>query len=162
MLDSILFWILVFLVGIVMVPWWDFIIWANLYSQMMALLEFLYCDLILWCGNFVGTMACFYDVRSYNMAALRSFFYFSNFLGCCCCSFIFSFLIFFISAYGIWWSANVIKFFEFYRPWCLNDNELNNLILNLLYHFFFYFIGWAGCYSLMITWYYPTNWCECS
>ena len=147
-----------------MVPWWDSIIWANRNSQMMALLEFLYCDLILWCGNSFGTMASFYDVRSYNMAALKSFFFFffSNFLGCCC-SFIFSFLFFLLSTYGIWWFAYVITFFEFYRPWCLNENELNDLILNSLYHFFlFFFIGWAGSYSLMITWYYPINWCKFS
>ena len=158
MLDLVLFWIFVFLVGTVMITWWDLIIWANLNSQMMP-----YWNpcILIWYYDVgilleVGTMASFYDIRSYNMAALRSFFYFSNFLGCCC-SFIFSFLIFLISAYGIWWSVYVTTFFELYRPWCLNENELNNLILNLLYDFLFYFLGWVGSYSLMITWYYPTN-----
>ena len=45
-------------------------------------------------------------------------------------------------------SAYVITFYEFYMPWCLNRNELNNLILISLYHFLFYFISWAGCFFL--------------
>ena len=129
-----------------MVPWWDLIIWANRNSQMMALLEFLYCDLILWCGNSFGTMASFYDVRSYNMATLKSFFFFffffffSNFLGCCC-SFIFSFLFFLLSTYGIWWSAYVITFLNFIGldVWMKMSLIISYWIRYIIFFFFFFY-----------------------
>ena len=68
------------------------------------------------------------------------FFFFSNFLGCCC-SFIFSF---FFPPYIYIWDLNddlrmELHFFEFYRSWCLNESEFNNLILNSLYHFLILF-----------------------
>ena len=101
----------------------------NVQPVLMQIFEFLFSNIPLCFAKTILRFFCNKDilfiVQKYTFIVFQLLFFYL----------LLSFFLIF--AYGIWWPAYVITFYEFYIPWCLDKNELNNLILISLYHFLF-------------------------
>ena len=113
---------------------------------MVALLEFLYYDSILWYGNYFGTMASsmMLDLKMWQPWILM----FSNFLGVV----VLYFLLFFLSllfAFGIWWwSVYVTTFAELYG--CDIRMKMRLIIYETLLSIYWYVNTYIFNYALLV------------